>query len=228
MIQNIIHMIGIWGSVVPLGDVFWVHISYSTFDFSILMSIFLDSLTWMGLVLEICRACVANCVLCLSVLWRVVLSIFSLDFPAGWLGPLLHSAEPDPLLLSEMWSWVRAGGLVLVRPSGGRGEPGWGCQAVRRQCCTDVPPEGGWGGLQGIRESVRAVIETVELSRGERELSGRRGGEVISSKRAQRSPFGPPSPLLVLTNPFVHSILSPRSFFDICKPDTLPYPTSPP
>ena len=155
MIQNIIHMIGIWGSVVPLGDVFWVHISYSTFDFSILMSIFLDSLTWMGLVLEICRACVANCVLCLSVLWRVVLSIFSLDFPAGWLGPLLHSAEPDPLLLSEMWSWVRAGGLVLVRPSGGRGEPGWGCQAVRRQCCTDVPPEGGWGGLQGIGQCVR-------------------------------------------------------------------------
>ena len=79
---------------------------------------------------------------------------------------------------------------------------------------------------------MRAVIETVELSKGGKgELSGRRGGEVISSKRAQRSPFGPPPSLLVLTNPFVHSILSPRSFFDICKPDlprTLPYPTSPP
>ena len=61
-------------------------------------------------------------------------------------------------------------------------------------------------------------------------LSGRRGGEVISSKRAQPTPFGPPPSLLVLTNPFVHSILSPRSFFDICKPvlpRTLPYPTSP-
>ena len=71
----------------------------------------------------------------------------------------------------------------------------------------------------------------VELSRRGRELSGKRGGEVISSKRAQPTPFGPPPSLLVLTNPFVHSILSPRSFFDILKPDlprTLQYPTSPP
>ena len=75
-------------------------------------------------------------------------------------------------MLSEMWSWVRAGGLVLVRPSGGRGEPGWGCQAVRRQCCTDVPPEC-WGlrGLAGDRGVCEdGVIEEVLVIKGGKEL----------------------------------------------------------
>ena len=139
-----------------LVDVFWVLISYSTFDFSFLISIFLDSLTWMGRILDIGRACscVANCVLCLSVLWRVVLSIFSLDFPAGWLGPLLHSAEPDPLLLSEMWSWVRAG----ASPSPTKRRPrraGLGLAGCEEAVLHWRPTRGGLRGLEGIGQCVR-------------------------------------------------------------------------